>query len=405
MIPRDGAFLARILIWCQVPLENLTVCFDPNFSCSRRIDFLGSESWDTQPSCTDSFTIATDPFAPPFFDVLLGFPSASTCRKWHLPPCTQPFADLWFRHTGGCQNLHDGFWQNLNRHGISLLSNVFSCLLPDPCEDCWPSPSVCFAFEWDAGEDDRPFCLWPLCHCFEGLLDHDWNYMSLLPLKTLSHFPNVGFLSFLTLGDWSPFHNIVPNSGVSSSHHQINMKFLQLSPNVDSLAPCFAPFLDDTKPSLSCTKLRGSKIRFSCNTSRSVWVDSAISIYISGTGNISSWIDQKSARASASSVGSAGWDSPDSPWISPQIFNPHGRFRPYSGFSEFVVSSWQFCCTICFREYEILSLLSDQHFFRINSSRLNIWCIQLSQIFQICYQNISFSKFSRDQLMAQKDSW
>ena len=28
--PRDGPFLSRIFIWCQVPLENLTACFDPN---------------------------------------------------------------------------------------------------------------------------------------------------------------------------------------------------------------------------------------------------------------------------------------------------------------------------------------------------------------------------------------
>ena len=41
IIPRDGPFLSRILIWCQVPLENLTACFDPNFPCSRRINFLG----------------------------------------------------------------------------------------------------------------------------------------------------------------------------------------------------------------------------------------------------------------------------------------------------------------------------------------------------------------------------
>ena len=52
---------------------------------------------------------------------------------------------------------HDGFLQNLNRRGISFLSNEFSCLLSDPYEDFCPSPSVCFAFEWDAGEDDRPF--------------------------------------------------------------------------------------------------------------------------------------------------------------------------------------------------------------------------------------------------------
>ena len=47
------------------------------------------------------------------------------------------------------------FLQNLNRHGISLLSILFSCLLPYPCEDCCPSPSVRFALVRDAGEDDR----------------------------------------------------------------------------------------------------------------------------------------------------------------------------------------------------------------------------------------------------------
>ena len=34
------------------------------------------------------------------------------------------------------------------------------------------------------------------------------------------------------------------------------------------------------------------------------------------------WIDQKSARASASSVDSAGWSSPNSPWRSAEIFSP-----------------------------------------------------------------------------------
>ena len=31
IIPRDGPFLSRILIWCQVPLENLTACLFPIF--------------------------------------------------------------------------------------------------------------------------------------------------------------------------------------------------------------------------------------------------------------------------------------------------------------------------------------------------------------------------------------
>ena len=57
------------------------------------------------------------------------------------------------------RNPHDRFLQKLNRHGISLLFNEFSCLLPDPCKICGSSPSVCFAFVWDAREDDRPFRL------------------------------------------------------------------------------------------------------------------------------------------------------------------------------------------------------------------------------------------------------
>ena len=36
--------------------------------------------------------------------------------------------------------------------------------------------------------------------------------------------------------------------------------------------------------------------------------------------------------------------------FSTETFAPCRLFPPWSGFSEFVVSSWQFCCTICYRE-------------------------------------------------------
>ena len=40
------------------------------------------ENFETHnPIVTDSFNKASDPLAPPFFDSLLGFSSASTCRK------------------------------------------------------------------------------------------------------------------------------------------------------------------------------------------------------------------------------------------------------------------------------------------------------------------------------------
>ena len=79
-----------------------------------------------------------------------------------------------------------------------------------------------------------------------------------------------------------------------------------------------------------------SSIRFSCATSKSVWIDLMTSIYFSGIRNDSSlgtygstlgstwwrwmkfsWKDQKSFRASASSFDSSGWNSSLSPWDSP----------------------------------------------------------------------------------------
>ena len=76
-------------------------------------------------------------------------------------------------------------------------------------------------------------------------------------------------------------------------------------------------------------------MRFTCRTSRSVWIDLVTSIYFCGIGNVSSfgtkswtrgplwwrlmkspWIDQKSARTSASSVVSVGWIYLGSPWSS-----------------------------------------------------------------------------------------
>ena len=79
--------------WCQVLLEIFTVWFDPSFHSFRRIDFLGWGSWGTQFNWKDSFNKATDPFAPPSFDFLLGFSSASTRRKKHLLPNLHPVSD------------------------------------------------------------------------------------------------------------------------------------------------------------------------------------------------------------------------------------------------------------------------------------------------------------------------
>ena len=56
-----------------------------------------------------------------------------------------------------------------------------------------------------------------------------------------------------------------------------------------------------------------------------------------------------------------------------------GLFQSWSGFSEFVISSWQFCCAICYREYEFISFLCYPFFFRVDSSKINFWLVQSSK--------------------------
>ena len=266
-IPRGGPFLSWILIWCHVPLENLTACFDPNIPGSRRIDFLGQESWDTQPNCVDPFYKASDPFAPPLFDFLLGFSSASTCRKQHLSPCTQPFFRLVIlTHGEDANNYMTDFWIGMEFQ--SCLS-FFSCLLPDPCEGFCSSPSVRFAFERDAGEKTIALFVSDYYLCFQKPVRVEtettgvsFGTLSVCrPLKTLSHFPlNVSFLSFSTLGDWSRSTTSFQTPKFSSSHQY---EVWQLSPSFEQLL--------DTRPSqselendsiiLTCIILPGSQVK------------------------------------------------------------------------------------------------------------------------------------------------
>ena len=55
--------------------------------------------------------------------------------------------------------------------------------------------------------------------------------------------------------------------------------------------------------------------------------------------------------------------------FSAEIFAPYGLFPPQSGFSDIVVSSWQLCCAICYWEYDFISFLWYQYFFRVDSKR------------------------------------
>ena len=82
-----------------------------------------------------------------------------------------------------------------------------------------------------------------------------------------------------------------------------------------------------------------SSTRFSCATSKSVWVDLMTSIYFSGIGNDCTYNWTRGPIPASSFVGS-GWISSLWPWDSPVRFSLYGVFPSQSGFLEFVVSSW-----------------------------------------------------------------
>ena len=56
------------------------MCFDPIFLVHVEKIF-SDRNLEIHNPIVYSFNVATDPVAPPFFDVLLGFPSASKFRK------------------------------------------------------------------------------------------------------------------------------------------------------------------------------------------------------------------------------------------------------------------------------------------------------------------------------------
>ena len=134
-------------------------------------------------------------------------------------------------------------------------------------------------------------------------------------------------------------------------------------------------------------------------------VDLVTSMYFSGTRNVFlsahrvelavPWIDQKSFLASVSSFlfWFCRWKTfRFTMKFSAEIFDHYGWLLPWSGFSESMVFTQQFRCTICNWEYELFSLLWNQCFFCIESSKKIFRCIQLFQIFQICYRDKLIAK-------------
>ena len=158
-------------------------------------------------------------------------------------------------------------------------------------------------------------------------------------------------------------------------------------------------------------------------TSKSVWVDPVTSMYLSGTVNVSSFGTQLNSRFIVMTIDEVTLDRPEvgtgfsvicclcrlrlsrfALTFCAEIFAPYGRFPPWSGFSEFVVSFWPVVCT------PATGNTNSSSFFFVLSILLSRWFLedtylvhQIFQIFQIRTQNISFPKSLRDQLISKED--
>ena len=74
--------LRSTFLQCKVPFGNRTLRFHPkDFVLFRKVDwdFGGSVSWNTQPTCYDFFTMATDPFSSTFLRPFIGLTVNPQC--------------------------------------------------------------------------------------------------------------------------------------------------------------------------------------------------------------------------------------------------------------------------------------------------------------------------------------
>ena len=250
----------------------LLECFDSNFLGSRRVSRIRSLRYTTQLyrlfQHSNWYFCTTFPRLFAGLSFCLKMSENGICRHVHIlfQICNSDIRDDAIIYM-------TDFLQTLNRHGISLFQRAFLFIVWHwGCFVCL-SPSVCFAFEWDAGEDDRPLVS-DFCHSFQGLLDHDWNCKSIVHVpSTENTLPLSSQLRLSFFVSWwlipSPQHRSGLWSFEFSSSGQNEV--LQLSSIVNSTAPCFAPFIDHTKPTqseveqnsviLTCTILPGSYLR------------------------------------------------------------------------------------------------------------------------------------------------
>ena len=158
--PRDGPFLSRNFMWCQVLLENLTACFDPNFPwfTLNRLSRIRILRYTTHlcrllQFCNGSFFFF---FLGLFAGLLLGLNMSeetfSSTNASGSQTCSfDPREDANIYMT-----VFYSFGNGTEFRSFCQQSFPLCCLMW--FEDISPSPSV-LAFEDGAREDDRPFRL------------------------------------------------------------------------------------------------------------------------------------------------------------------------------------------------------------------------------------------------------
>ena len=199
-----------------------------------------------------------DPFAPLFFDFLLGFSASSTCRKnmfCHIcilfVKCSSDTREDTCDHTTDCtiSPLTWDFIPVVKRFAILFVRwfslSVFGCLR------IWCRRG-------------RPLFLFmkfaPVTRSSNSMMETTRvsfrTLSSCLPLPAISHFPfNVGFIILSTPCHYSSMNHIVSGfwgSDFSSSGQKtISLMFLILN---NLFVFCFARFLDHTEPTQSVTE-------------------------------------------------------------------------------------------------------------------------------------------------------
>ena len=167
-----------------------------------------------------------------------------------------------------------------------------------------------------------------------------------------------------------------------------------------------------------------SSIRFSCATSRSVWVDLITSIYFSGIGMILISHKKLNSRFNMMTIDEITLNGPKvlvNPCVivwffrlkllpftvrfSAEILPPYGRLPPRDGFLEFVVPSWVFLPYHLPQEIWSSVFLGYQDFFCIQSSGKYFWCVQLFQFFNVNIQYVSLPNSPRDQSISSENFW